>query len=78
MHSFIQAAGSLVFKKWLDAHLPSCNDNDDPDHDRTVTIARPDRNTQESHVYRSDLDRRGGIAFGTLISRMGGAVHSAS
>jgi hypothetical protein len=30
------------FMKWLDGHVPSCNDNDDPNHDNTVTAVAPD------------------------------------
>lgn len=31
---------AAAFKKWLGAHVPSCNDNDDPNHNSTL-IARP-------------------------------------
>jgi hypothetical protein len=35
------------FQKWLDAQRPSCNDNDDPDHRRTVVAADPDADRRD-------------------------------
>lgn len=43
MYIFSGSGRITGFKSWLDAHLPSCNDNDDPDHDNTVIAADPDR-----------------------------------
>ena len=37
MRFYSQDSGRNVgFARWLDAHLPSCNDNDKPDNDSTV------------------------------------------
>ncbi len=48
---FYRGAG---FKKWLDVHLPSCNDNDDPDRDNAVHIDNPDVNRRQLLRCSSD------------------------
>jgi hypothetical protein len=42
MYFFSGSSRCPGFKKWLEAHLPSCNDNDDPYHDNTVSAVDPD------------------------------------
>jgi len=33
-----------TFKRWLEAHVASCNDNDDPTHDSTLIALAPAEN----------------------------------
>lgn len=42
MYFSSENSSTAGFARWLDARLPSCNDNDDPDHDSTVVAADPD------------------------------------
>lgn len=54
--------------KWSDARAPGCNDNDDPDHDNTVTLTVPDRRpatdlvTITATVERQNTDKLRALA----------------
>jgi hypothetical protein len=39
---FLSDGHTTGFVRWLDCHLPGCNDNDDPNHDNTATASAPD------------------------------------
>jgi hypothetical protein len=48
------------FKKWLGTFLPSCNDNNDPDHDRSVSAADPHGKTEAGTITINCNLRYGG------------------
>jgi hypothetical protein len=54
MYPLSESDRVIGFKKWLGISLPSCNDNNDPDHDCSVSAVDP-RGQTDAGVMNCDL-----------------------